>query len=88
MKDLPLIQTPASIIDLSVMNVEYVRIAQRDDGVAGYNVIRCKPYRGDWHVESLVITCGGNLGRVLALTCAQTAAKSGLIDTIYLDAGV
>ena len=79
MTDLPLTQTPEND---NAMAVEYVRIS-RSGG--GYAVERCSGSSRRKGVESLAVVCGGNLGRVLALTVAQSAAKIGMIDTIYID---
>lgn len=82
MADIPLTQTPESD---SAYATEYVRISR---GSAGYAVERCSPSNCRKGVVTLATLCGGNMGKILALTVAQTAAKTGLIDTIYLDGDV
>lgn len=82
--DFPLTETPA---DENRMAVEYIRIGRAGD-TGGYLVTRCRPHRGGNTHETLATLCGGNLGKVLALTVAQQAARTGLIDTIYLDGNV
>lgn len=86
MTDLPLTQTPA---DYRALAPEYIRIAREEKGGKGYTVSRCKTLnRTGTIVETLATLCGGNMGKILALVTAQTAAKTGMIDTIYLDADV
>lgn len=53
----------------------------------GWRVTRFKQAGVDKGEISLATTCGGMLGKLLAVACAQAAAQIGMIDTILLDLG-
>lgn len=53
----------------------------------GWRVTRFKEAGVDKGEISLATTCGGMLGKLLAVACAKAAAQIGMIDTILLDLG-
>lgn len=54
----------------------------------GWRVERHRVHLGnDKGTESLATTCGGNLGKILALECARVAATIGMADEVVLDTG-
>lgn len=85
MTSLPMTQTPA---DPDRFVHEYVRILRNHETGRGYVVQRRTHQNVFGSVTVLATLCGGNMGKILALTCAETAAKMGLIETIYLDGDV